>query len=104
IGFLEDAAAADAATQVQQAEQAQAQAAAAQEPPKTHHDAKPGRFDLSRVWAFARREAIELSHDTVRLAFAVAGPILLMIVFGYGISLDVNHVAFSVLDFDGTEA
>jgi ribosome-dependent ATPase len=27
-----------------------------------------------------------------------------MIVFGYGISLDINHVTFSVLDFDGTAA
>ncbi len=74
IGYLEDAAAADAATQVQADQQAQAQAVAAQEPPKTHRDARPGRFNLSRVWAFARREAIELSHDTVRLAFAVVRP------------------------------
>ena len=40
----------------------------------------------------------------MRLAFAVLGPILLMIVFGYGISLDVDHLTFSVLDFDGTQA
>ncbi len=32
------------------------------------------------------------------------GPLLLMIVFGYGISLDIEHVAYSVLDFDGTQA
>jgi len=54
------------------------------------------------VWAFARREAVELQHDRVRLAFAVLGPILLMIVFGYGISLDVNHLPFAVLDSDDT--
>ena len=52
------------------------------------------------MWAFARREAVELQHDSVRLAFAVLGPILLMIVFGYGISLDVEHLPFAVLDFD----
>src|SRR5215472_12184116 len=104
IGYLEDAAAADAATQVQQQQQAQAQAAASQEPPKTLTDARPGRFSLSRVWAFARREAIELSHDTVRLAFAVVGPILLMIVFGYGISLDINHVKYGIFDLDGSLA
>jgi len=62
------------------------------------------RFSLGRVWAFARREAVELQHDRVRLAFAVLGPILLMIVFGYGISLDVNHLPFAVLDSDGTPA
>ena len=102
IGYLEDAAAAS--------KKDQPAAAAAEPPPEPegapegHADSRPGRFTLSRVWAFARREAIELSHDTVRLAFAVAGPILLMIVFGYGISLDVDHVTFSVLDFDGTQA
>ncbi|HEY1927383.1 MAG TPA: ribosome-associated ATPase/putative transporter RbbA [Caulobacteraceae bacterium] len=63
-----------------------------------------GRFSFSRVWAFARREAIELRHDTVRLLFAIFGPLLLMVVFGYGISLDVNHLTFAVLDFDRTHA
>jgi len=100
IGYLEDAA--------EKKSPAQA-AAAVKEPPQaavaeSHADARPGRFSPWRIWAFARREAIELSHDTVRLAFAVIGPIFLMIVFGYGISLDINHVSFSVLDFDGTNA
>ncbi len=68
----------------------------------SHTDQTPSRFSLGRVWAFARREAVELQHDSVRLAFAVLGPILLMIVFGYGISLDVDHLPFAVLDSDGT--
>src|SRR6266850_2812450 len=72
--------------------------------PVAHADEKPSRFSLGRVWAFARREAVELQHDSVRLAFAVLGPILLMIVFGYGISLDVDHLPFAVLDSDGTAA
>ena len=68
----------------------------------SHAEGTPSRFSLGRVWAFARREAVELQHDSVRLAFAVLGPILLMIVFGYGISLDVDHLPFAVLDSDGT--
>jgi ribosome-dependent ATPase len=72
--------------------------------PTTHVEEAPSRFSLGRVWAFARREAVELQHDSVRLAFAVLGPILLMIVFGYGISLDVEHLPFAVLDSDGTPA
>jgi ribosome-dependent ATPase len=47
---------------------------------------------------------VELWHDRVRLAFAVSGPILLMAVFGYGISLDVDHLPLAVLDRDGTPA
>jgi ribosome-dependent ATPase len=72
--------------------------------PTTHADEAPSKFSLGRVWAFARREAVELQHDSVRLAFAVLGPILLMIVFGYGISLDVEHLPFAVLDSDATPA
>jgi ribosome-dependent ATPase len=103
IGYLEEAAAKSAAGKP-------AGAAAAAPPPQAaegtaaHTGPEPGRFSLARVWAFARREAIELRHDSVRLAFSVLGPILLMIVFGYGISLDVDHLTFSVLDFDGTQA
>jgi len=97
IGYLEDASPKKAA--------AAAAAGAAQEAQiESHADARPGRFSPKRVWAFARREAIELSHDTVRLAFAVLGPLLLMIVFGYGISLDIDHVKFAVLDFDGSKS
>ena len=100
IGYLEDAA-------VELGGAADASKAQAQPPPASmlEHAAEPsGGFSLGRVWAFARREAIELSHDTVRLAFAVLGPLLLMVVFGYGISLDVEHLTFAVLDFDGTQA
>ncbi len=100
IGYLEDAA-------VELGGAADASKAQAHPPPASmlEHEAEPsGGFSLGRVWAFARREAIELSHDTVRLAFAVLGPLLLMVVFGYGISLDVNHLTFAVLDFDGTKA
>ncbi len=101
IGYLEDAA---AAQKQATATEAPAQAPMPTETPGAHADVTPGRFSPARVWAFARREMIELRHDTVRLAFAVLGPILLMIVFGYGISLDVDHLTFSVLDFDGTQA
>ncbi|WP_170134686.1 ABC transporter permease, partial [Steroidobacter cummioxidans] len=71
-------------------------------PVGTESAAASRKFSPGRVWAFARREAVELLHDRVRLAFAVLGPILLMIVFGYGISLDVEHLPFAVLDFDGS--
>ncbi len=72
--------------------------------PVAHFPQAPSRFSVSRIWAFARREAVELGHDYVRLAFAVLGPLLLMIVFGYGISLDVEHLPFAILDFDHTPA
>jgi ribosome-dependent ATPase len=98
IGYLEDELAKDAPPVLE-----------AVEPPpaaevESHASDKAGRFSFSRVWAFARREAIELRHDSVRLAFAVFGPLLLMIVFGYGISLDVQNLTYAVLDYDNSAA
>ncbi|HEX4738782.1 MAG TPA: ribosome-associated ATPase/putative transporter RbbA [Allosphingosinicella sp.] len=95
IGYLEDEAAKEERAPAEQTRQAVA------EPPKgEERRTEPGKFSVARVWAFARREAIELRHDTVRLAFALFGPLLLMVVFGYGISLDVNHLTFAALDHD----
>ncbi len=112
IGYLEEAAAKNAAAAAAAAPAAApapvvimpTPAAAAPTGPVATHGEELTRFSISRVWAFARREAIELGHDTVRLSFAVLGPILLMIVFGYGISLDVEHLTFAVFDGDQTSA
>jgi ribosome-dependent ATPase len=36
------------------------------------------RFELARLWAYTRRETVELLRDPIRLAFALLGPIILM--------------------------
>jgi hypothetical protein len=41
-------------------------------------------------------------RDPIRLAFALFGTLLLMLVFGYGITFDVENIAFAVLDRDQT--
>ena len=61
-------------------------------------------FSLRRLWAYARREGAELVRDPIRLAFALLGPVLLMIAMGFGISFDVDGIAFAVLDRDRTPA
>ncbi|WP_371349166.1 ribosome-associated ATPase/putative transporter RbbA [Ancylobacter sp. IITR112] len=55
---------------------------------------------VRRIWTFARREALELSRDRIRLAFALLGPLLLMAAFGYGISFDIEGLRYAVLDRD----
>lgn len=63
--------------------------------------ASPGvRQWLAFVWAFARREALELGRDRIRLAFALAGPVVLLCVCAYSISFDVQNIRLSVLDHD----
>jgi ribosome-dependent ATPase len=69
--------------------------------PGTPRPARPASlFSPRRLLACARREALELARDRIRLAFAVLGTTFLMLVFGFGISTDVNSVAFAVLDHD----
>ena len=55
---------------------------------------------LRRTWAFARREAVEVFRDRIRLAFALLGPLLLMVAFGYGISFDIANLRYAVIDRD----
>jgi ribosome-dependent ATPase len=70
--------------------------------PPPHAAPHRHRFDPRRLWAYARRETMELLRDPIRIAFAFVGPILLMIAFGYGISFDVENLRFSAFDQDNT--
>ncbi|MEP3277214.1 MAG: ribosome-associated ATPase/putative transporter RbbA [Stappiaceae bacterium] len=53
---------------------------------------------LGRALAYARRETVEILRDRVRLAFAFLGSALLMLVFCFGITLDIEELDFAVLD------
>ena len=61
------------------------------------------RFDLRRLWAYARRETMEILRDPIRLAFSFLGPLILMVTVGYGISFDVEHLAYAAFDQDQTK-
>jgi len=63
---------------------------------------KTGSFSLRRLLACTIRETLELVRDRIRLAFAVFGTAFLLLVFGFGISTDVNSLTFAVLDHDHT--
>jgi ribosome-dependent ATPase len=64
--------------------------------------ATPKGFSPGRLWAYARRETVELLRDPIRLAFALLGPIILMFAFGYGISFDIENLATASFDQDDT--
>ncbi|CDX23875.1 putative ABC transporter (protein fusion consisting of two ATP-binding domains and permease) [Mesorhizobium sp. ORS 3324] len=64
---------------------------------------RAGRFfDLRRMFAYTRREALELARDPIRATLATVGSLILMFVVGYGINMDVENLCFAVLDRDGT--
>jgi ribosome-dependent ATPase len=58
------------------------------------------RFSMTRLRAFASREFTEIFRDPIRLAFALLGPLVLLVTFGYGITFDVERLPFAVLDND----
>ena len=57
-------------------------------------------FDPGRFAAYARRETVEILRDPMRLAFALLGPIVMMVTFGFGISFDVEHLPYAAFDQD----
>ena len=59
-------------------------------------------FEFRRMFAYTKREALELRRDPIRATLAILGSVLLMFVMGYGINLDVENLSFAVLDRDDT--
>jgi ribosome-dependent ATPase len=58
------------------------------------------QFSPRRLFAYTIRETLELLRDPIRLGFALFGTAFLMLIFGFGISTDVNNLTFAVLDRD----
>ena len=57
-----------------------------------------------RIWAVARKEGIHIIRDWRSLVMGIAIPILLLILFGYALTLDVDEVPLLVWDQSGTQA
>jgi len=93
IAYLQDATRSKAAT---------AQPVEAAVPEANALRAAPGRWGGSfrRLLAYTLRETVELLRDPVRLAFALGGTVLLMLVFGFGITFDVENLTYAAFDRD----
>jgi len=57
----------------------------------------------SRTWAIARKEFIHITRDWRSLALVILMPALLMLLFGYAVTLDVKKVPMAVLDRDRSQ-
>ena len=55
-----------------------------------------------RLWAMARKEAIQLRRDRRSLILAFLLPVLLLILFGYAITWDVRDIRTAVLNQDNS--
>lgn len=61
-------------------------------------------MNLRRVLAVARKEFIHVFRDPRALAMGLAIPLLLLLLFGYALTLDVDNVPIVIADYDGTPA
>ena len=73
------------------------------EPKVRRQPTRPRSISLRRLFAYAIREALELWRDPIRLGFALLGTTFLMLVLGFGITTDVDHLSFAALDRDRTQ-
>lgn len=55
---------------------------------------------LRRVRAIAACETLQLRRDLMFLVRALGVPLALLLLFGYGLKLDVEHIPFAVVDYD----
>jgi ABC-2 type transport system permease protein len=53
-----------------------------------------------RVIAIAKKELVQIRRDPLSLAMAFLMPVLLLLIFGYAITLDVNNLTTIVYDLD----
>ncbi|MED5331286.1 MAG: ribosome-associated ATPase/putative transporter RbbA [Pseudomonadota bacterium] len=57
---------------------------------------------LRRLLSYASRETLELIRDPIRLTMSFLGSMVLMVVIGYGITMDVDDLSYAVFDRDQT--
>ncbi len=61
-------------------------------------------MNARRIWAVARKEGIHIIRDWRSLVMGIAIPILLLTLFGYALTLDVDEVPLVVWDQGSTQA
>jgi ABC-2 type transport system permease protein len=60
-------------------------------------------FSFRRAWAVSRKEFLHVLRDPRSLGMAIALPMLMLVLFGYALTLDVDRVPMVVWDRSGTQ-
>ncbi len=59
-------------------------------------------MNLRRTWAVARKEFLHVLRDPRALGISIALPMVLLLLFGYALTLDVDNVPLVIWDQSGT--
>jgi len=62
------------------------------------------RRSLVRIGAMAAKEAIHVRRDPRTLGLALVMPVAMLFLFGYGVSMDLEHLPVSFADLDRSDA
>ncbi|MFV0437303.1 MAG: ABC transporter permease [Desulfopila sp.] len=57
---------------------------------------------LLRLRGLLKKEILQIIRDPSSIALALVMPLLLLFLFGYGVTLDANHIPTAVVDEDGS--
>lgn len=60
-------------------------------------------MNLFRTWAIAKKEFFHIFRDPRSLGLVILMPALLMLIFGYAVTIDVKKVSLAVLDHDRSQ-
>jgi ABC-2 type transport system permease protein len=60
-------------------------------------------MSFTRLAAVARKEIIQILRDARSLIIVLIMPVILVLLFGYGVSLDLKHLPVYVYDQDGSQ-
>ena len=66
------------------------------------HSQQRKSFDPVHLWACLWRESLELVRDPIRCTLALVGSLILMLVIGFGLSMDVDNLPYAMLDNDAS--
>jgi ABC-2 type transport system permease protein len=55
-----------------------------------------------RIWALTRKETRQILRDPSSIAIGIVFPLMMILLFGYGLSLDVTKVSMAVIDNDAS--
>src|ERR1035438_1446130 len=60
-------------------------------------------MSLTRLLAIARKEVVQILRDSRSLIIVVLMPAVLVLLFGYGVNLDLKGLPVYVMDQDGSQ-
>jgi ABC-2 type transport system permease protein len=69
-----------------------------------HREPSGFREKFVRIRALVKKESLQIIRDPSSLAIAIVLPVILLLIFGYGVSLDARHVPIAVVQDSRTPA